>query len=105
MKRLISGLVFIFMLIQPVSATEASETATKEAFDLSSSLWIALAVGAVIALIVVLYLRSQLKSVHFQDQAGDYVVPNSLNVTRSQDVFLYQTVTRVEKPQNNSKKR
>ena len=105
MKRLICGLAIMFMLIQPVSAAESSATSTTEAFDVRSSLLVALIVGAVIALIVVLYLRSQLKSVHFQDQAGDYVVPNSLNVTRSQDVFLYQTVTRVEKPQNNSKKR
>lgn len=42
-------------------------------------------------------LKRQLKSVDFADDADDYVVADSLNISRSYDHFLYAHVSRTEK--------
>ncbi len=67
-------------------------------------LWIvaALVIGIVIAFIVVLVMKSQLKTVRFQPAANSYVKNDSMNVTQHRDIFLYSTVTRTPKPKNNS---
>ena len=61
---------------------------------------ICFAVGAVIALIVVLVMASQHKNVHRKAQAGDYVRPGSFHLTQALDLYLYQTTTRRRRPQN-----
>ena len=61
---------------------------------------ICFAVGAVIALIVVLIMASRHKNVHRKGQAGDYVRPGSFHLTRCLDLYLYQTTTRRRRPQN-----
>ncbi len=50
--------------------------------------------GLVIGLLYAFFLRSKLKIARYQSHAGLYLLPNSLNLTNSSDVFLYQTVTR-----------
>lgn len=69
----------------------------------TNAIWICIGAGVVIGLIAVLIMKSSLRSVHYQSGAGEYVTPGSFHLTASQDVFLYKTVTRVEKPQNNNK--
>ena len=69
----------------------------------TNAIWICVGAGVVIGLIAVLIMKSNLRSVHYQSGAGEYVTPGSFHLTASQDVFLYKTVTRVEKPQNNNK--
>lgn len=71
-------------------------------FDFAKHILIAIVVGVVVALIVTGIFRSQLKSVKFQSGASNYVRPGSMNVTKSQDIFLYKNVSRRPKPQNNS---
>lgn len=61
-----------------------------------------LVVGFGIALISVLVMKGKLKSVHRQPAAKDYLVPGSMNVTMSRDIFLYRNVTRRAKPKENS---
>ena len=63
---------------------------------------ICLGIGAVVALIVVLILIAQLKSVRRKHAAGDYIRPGSLQMTQMLDLYLYQTTTRVAKPQSSS---
>lgn len=63
------------------------------------SVLIALGIGLVAALIVTGVMRSALKSVAMR-RAADYVRPGSLRLTRSQDIFLYRTVSRHERPKS-----
>lgn len=65
-------------------------------------IFISLGIGIVIAFIVVLIMKSQLKTVRFQSKANNYLKDGSLNVTESRDIFLYSTVVRTEKPKSNS---
>lgn len=69
-----------------------------------SPIWIliSIAIGFVLALIIVGIMKSELKTVRFQAAANIYVKPGSMNITESRDMFLYHTVTRSEKPKNNS---
>ena len=65
------------------------------------SILIALGIGLVVALIVTGVMRSALKSVAMQ-RAAEYVRPGSLQLTRSQDIFLYRTVSRRERPKSST---
>ena len=47
-------------------------------------------------------LKGQLKSVRMQNAASSYVRPNSMQLTRERDLFLYRNVTRTARPKNNS---
>lgn len=68
-----------------------------------SLIWIpvSIAAGVIIALITVGIMKSKLKTVRFQTAANSYVKKDSLNITNSNDLFLYHTVTRTEKPKDN----
>lgn len=59
---------------------------------------IALFAGLLIALIVTLIMRGQLKTVRPQYSASDYVKRNSLNITEAYEIFLYRNVTRIARP-------
>ena len=65
------------------------------------SILIALGIGLIVALIVTGVMRSALKSVAMQ-HAAEYVRPGSLQLTRSQDIFLYRTVSRRERPKSST---
>lgn len=71
-------------------------------FDPGAALLIALAVGAVVALVVILILRGQLKSVRAQRGAADYTRPGSMVVTERYEHFLYRHVDRTAKPKDNN---
>lgn len=60
-----------------------------------------LAIGFVIALIVVSVMKGKLKSVRPQNAAADYVRPGSMRLTESQDLFLYTHTTRTARPKDN----
>ena len=63
-------------------------------------LGVALVIGLVTALIVTGVMKGQLKSVAPQRDATDYVRQGSMNVTRSNDFYLYSTVSKSAKPKN-----
>lgn len=63
----------------------------------------ALLVGFVIALIATGIMRSKLKSVYTQTEASGYVKKGSLDLTVKNDLFLYKTVDRREKPKEEPK--
>lgn len=63
---------------------------------------LSLGAGFVVALIVVLIMKAQLKSVAPKREARDYVKPGSLDLKINRDLYLYHTVTRVAKPKQNT---
>ena len=71
-------------------------------FNAGKSLAISLIVGVVIGLIVAFALKGQLKSVHSQSRAQEYVKNGSMHVNLSNDMFLYRTVTRTKKQSSSS---
>lgn len=74
----------------------------KGEFKLGRNLLICLVIGLVVALIATGVMKSKLKSVRMQAKADDYMVPGSLELSRSRDLFLYTHVSRREKPQASS---
>ena len=71
-------------------------------FKFGKNILIAVIIGLVLGLIVALILKGQLKSVRKQNQANVYVKPGSMQITTSNDLFLYRNVTRTKKASNNS---
>ena len=63
---------------------------------------IAIAIGFVIAMLIMSSIKKKLTSVSMQYGAANYVRNGSMNVTQSRDTYLYSTVTRTEKPKNTS---
>ena len=64
-------------------------------------LWlISIIVGALAALLVVTVMKNQLKSVRRQPNAATYIRSDSLHLTLSQDIFLYERTTRTPKSKN-----
>lgn len=63
---------------------------------------ISIVIGFVIALIATLVMKGQLKSVRRQPAAKDYLVPGSMNVTTSRDIYLYRNVSRRARPKESS---
>lgn len=66
--------------------------------------WIPLSllIGFVIAFFIMKAVASSLKSVKKQVNASDYVRSGSMNITGSQDRFLYKHVTKTAKPKETS---
>ena len=65
-------------------------------FPLVRNLLICLGIGLLIALIVVLVMRAQLKSVKPQNLANDYLKDGSLNVTEARDLYLYSHISKTK---------
>ncbi|MBO1290182.1 TPM domain-containing protein [Faecalibacterium sp. Marseille-Q3530] len=60
-------------------------------------LFLALGIGLVLAWVVVSVMKSQLRSVAFQENAASYVREDSMNLTNSRELFLYRDVHRTER--------
>jgi uncharacterized protein len=65
-------------------------------------LFLALGIGLVLAWVVVSVMKSQLRSVAFQENAASYVREGSMNLTNSRELFLYRDVQRTERPKESS---
>jgi hypothetical protein len=61
------------------------------------------AVAFVIALIVMLVMKSAHKTSKPQRAAANYIISGSFKLTDKNDIFLYQRVTKVAKPQQQSR--
>jgi uncharacterized protein len=71
-------------------------------FDVGKSLVIALVIGIVAGLIVANTLKAQLKTLHIQTRAHDYVKAGSMQLTYQKDLYLYRTVQQTRKQTSNS---
>ena len=80
------------------------KTITQKILSAFSLTGIAFAViaGIIIALIYTSILKSQLKTVHSKASADDYVISDSINITRSHDIFMYKNVRRSPKSNNSN---
>lgn len=56
----------------------------------------ALAVGVLVALITVFSMKSNMKTAKSKKSAANYVLANSLHLSNSNDIFLYETEHRVK---------
>ena len=65
-------------------------------------IFIDLAIGFVIAFIIMKAVTANLKSVKSRVDANEYVVPGSLALDQSYDRFLYSNVARTEKASSSS---
>ena len=72
-----------------------------EGMPLWGEILVCLAIGLVIGLITVLVMKGKLKTVRSQSGADSYMRYDAVHLTGRSDIFLYQTVTRRPKVQNN----
>ena len=79
-----------------------SEAKRGNSYPFGKNLLIFLVLGFVIAFIATAIMRSRLKSVRSKSGATDYVKQGSFRVTKSNDFFLYRTLTRVPRPKDNN---
>lgn len=63
---------------------------------------LAVGIGLVLAWVVVHVMKSQLRSVAFQENAASYVREGSMKLTNQRDLFLYRDVHRTERPKESS---
>ena len=77
-----------------------SHNLPKEPFNVVLNLLICLGIGLVVALIVTGKMRSDLVTIRQQVRADNYVIPGSLQLTGSRDLFLYSQVTKTERPKS-----
>ena len=98
-------LSFIFFIVPTVAATIIGLFTGEESPSFNP---IALLVGAVIGLILAIIFfvinYKALKPVKFQRGARNYVRPGSMNINRSEDIFLYKTVSRTKIASSSSRK-
>lgn len=66
---------------------------------------IALVIGAVVASVVLLIMRSRMNTVKPQKGARSYMMPGSYSLNRQQDLFLYSQLRKVRRSENNSSSR
>ncbi len=91
--------IYANMCDQYISQARNTKTTNgKEPYNVGKSLLISLGVGVVIAIIAVMAMASQLKSVKLQQSAVNYIKQGSLRVNQRHDVFLYRNVTQERKP-------
>ena len=84
---------------EPMGAIDDGDTGS----IMPPPLWIlvSIAVGVTIAFFVVGGMKRKLKTVNMQAAANNYLKNGSLNITQSNDIFLYSNVTKTPKPKDN----
>ena len=96
MKKLLFPLLILSAsaLALPAYATDGS-TAPPSISTVVLALFGALAVGILLALLVVLPMKRAMSTVRKQKRADGYIQSGSFKLTESRDIFLYSTVTRI----------
>lgn len=85
---------FVYCADDYIEMYENGDTGTSSERDYGHILFVSVAGGVIVALIVCLIMKSQLKTAVKQFGAGSYIKRGSLNVNYSRDIFLYRTVSR-----------
>lgn len=71
-------------------------------FELGKNLLFSVGFGLLAAIIVIIVMALKLKSVGQQSTATDYIRQDSLEITKSHEIFLYNTVSRTKKESESS---
>ncbi|HAB01004.1 MAG TPA: hypothetical protein DCE08_06015 [Ruminococcaceae bacterium] len=71
-------------------------------FDWKGTVLISLVIAFVISLISVTVMKHKLTSVRAKQEAGSYVRPGSMVLSRESDLFLYKTVSKTERPRDDN---
>lgn len=79
-----------------------TEENTLDAGDIILRIVIALVIGAVIAGIALLIMRSRMNTAKSQHGAQSYIQNGSYDLFRCQDIYLYSRTTKTRKAENNS---
>lgn len=74
----------------------------KKPFEIVLEILISVGIGIAIAFIVGKIMKSQLKTVKSKAQATDYVDKDSLNITNSDEMFIFSRISRTAKPKEKS---
>ena len=72
-------------------------TVTVRRFNAAKTAATSLVIGFIIAIITVSIMKGKMKTVHSKSSAADYTRRGSMNLQRSNDIFLYRNVNRVRK--------
>lgn len=72
-----------------------------EGLPIVVKLLICLGIGLAVGLTTVMVMKGKLKTVRSRSGADSYMRYDDMVISRRSDIFLYQTVTRRAKPQNN----
>lgn len=88
---------FVEKELDNVATGEESDTDMSERLKVGGIVFV---VSLIIALIVVLMMRSSMKTIKSQRAASSYIVPGSFNLRTERDVYLY-TTTRVIRHESN----
>ena len=91
-----------FMTFARLCDEEIARSAPSTSDDFGLKIGISLGVGIFIAFIVVGVMRRALKSAVLQDAADNYIRQGSFNLTNQRDSFLYATVSKTRRADNNS---
>ena len=78
------------------------EDTADDSFSLGGAFGLSLLISCVIALIVCMVFRSQMKSVRTQTTANQYVGNGGLNLTLSRDIYRYTSQKRRQIPRNDN---
>lgn len=97
-------ILFSVLLSLTICAYDNTYYESEDTLSVSSCILIAIAVGLIAAFITCMILRGQLKSVKSARNASSYVNYGSFVLTEKHDIFLYSTVSKTPKSQNNSTK-
>lgn len=91
------GILMTFLAASPAAQIFAKGMVDDEGTVSTAAIPVALIIGLIVGLITAFSLKGQLKSVHTQRAAANYLVSNSLNLTEQRDYFLYKTIEKKEK--------
>lgn len=69
--------------------------------DIWMHLGISLVFGLIVSLVLMLYHTGRQKGIRSQPDANEYLKEGSLDVTHSRDLFLFRTVHRTRRPEEN----
>ena len=84
---------------------EPYDVDTREPMKASTIILISLVVGLVVGFISVSTMKGQLKSVRPNNSASAYIVKDSMNLVRQNDLFLYRNIARVARPKDTGSSR
>lgn len=109
MKKFISALTAFFMtfVLSVCAAAEDAAEAVAQSFtieELAVKAGTAFLLGLVIALIVCLMMRSNMKTAVKKSTANDYIKKNSFSVTRSRDILVYSNISKKKREQEGNKR-